>query len=440
MDGAAGVASRRPLLIEPYLLWPWRRTASTWVFPTLLVVLVLLVTLGGDPAREGRPQDAVLLAHMSAMVVLGPAVVALAAYEVRRHVHRRLVELEASSARARWQIAAYAALPVWLWAAGCYLVLTLSVVVRAILVTPEWPGLDIVLLTIAVLFAQACLGCALGWLVPLGAGSALGAFLSVAGLYAVIVAQTYQLSAARLFPVLDETWDPIYKPSPDHILIAITWLVSVGLLLVLLSPVRPLARLLRRTAVPLLASVAVGAALVLLPSSSDSFYGQLKSVADPHTCASDGDFDVCMYTMDGHLTSVFVAAHQQVVRALGDIAVLPSGVAELGLERRPGTIVYTSSDGVADVDSAVGYLLSGIVGQPDCSAWPTSPVIGHRPWGEFIGQALALRVEPKSSIDPYFVNALRQFEKMPLPRQDAWLRRALGAYRLCKAPPQLGAS
>jgi hypothetical protein len=179
---------------------------------------------------------------------------------------------------------------------------------------------------------------------------------------------------------------------------------------------------------------------VLLPSSSDSFYGQLKSVADPHTCASDGDFDVCMYTMDGHLTSVFVAAHQQVVRALGDIAVLPSGVAELGLERRPGTIVYTSSDGVADVDSAVGYLLSGIVGQPDCSAWPTSPVIGHRPWGEFIGQALALRVEPKSSIDPYFVNALRQFEKMPLPRQDAWLRRALGAYRLCKAPPQLGAS
>jgi hypothetical protein len=377
---------------------------------------------------------------MSAMVVLGPAVVALAAYEVRRHVHRRLVELEASSARARWQIAAYAALPVWLWAAGCYLVLTLSVVVRAILVTPEWPGLDIVLLTIAVLFAQACLGCALGWLVPLGAGSALGAFLSVAGLYAVIVAQTYQLSAARLFPVLDETWDPIYKPSPDHILIAITWLVSVGLLLVLLSPVRPLARLLRRTAVPLLASVAVGAALVLLPSSSDSFYGQLKSVADPHTCASDGDFDVCMYTMDGHLTSVFVAAHQQVVRALGDIAVLPSGVAELGLERRPGTIVYTSSDGVADVDSAVGYLLSGIVGQPDCSAWPTSPVIGHRPWGEFIGQALALRVEPKSSIDPYFVNALRQFEKMPLPRQDAWLRRALGAYRLCKAPPQLGAS
>jgi hypothetical protein len=356
-----------------------------------------------------------------------------------------VVELERSSSRGGSPLMLRVTAPVAAWACLAYLAVQVAALVRSLSVRMHLPNPTLVFLTLTFITALVAWGALCGSVLPppVAPVAAAGAAYLVALVQSVY---SYDSAVARLFPVIQERWDPAMKPNVGRLLLASLWLVALAAVLHTLAARDRRLLLSARIAPVLIVGVSVTAAPLVVPPvvATDSFYGKTRDDGDPHTCRDvAGGGRVCLYAADAWALPTFIAGYRKAAAAAGGLNSFPNSVVGAGLSGPAPAMVYElldppTVDGVAA--AILDYTAAPISPDPQVCATPPpfSPIgdddLAHVIQAVLHGRA-GLPVDRQlGRRSRSFIDSLGRLDR---PTQNRWLEGATAAYAECRSPDAL---
>jgi len=418
-----------------------RRSTASRVFPLLVAGLWFFAVVHMPVDILGQGNNVVLYVHVAGIIIIGITASAIAAWEVTRARRTGFVELERSSSRNRSRLLLRTTAPVLAWAWLAYLAVQGAALVRSLSVRAHLPNPTVILLTLAFITALVGWGALCGSLLP----APVAPFVAAGAAYLGAVVQSvysYNSAVARLFPVLQERWDPAMKPNVVRLLMASLWLVLLGVALHSLAA-RDRRMLLKTPAIALMAGLTLaGAPLVTPPvTPSESFYGKSRDDSDPHTCQDlPAGGRVCLYAADAGWLPTFVAGYENAREAAGELQTFPRTVAGEGLTGPAPVMAYVMLERptLDRVTAAIlDYTAAPISPAPEtCPSPPSSSLIGEDDLSHVIQVFLHDRAGlPAGRLFGERSRLLRErLEQLDRPTQNHWLEQAISAYAHCRAP------
>lgn len=418
-----------------------RRSLGARIFPPLLAGLWFFSVVQLPMDLLGQGNNVALYVHVVGVIIIGITGSAVAAWEVTRARRTGVGELERSSAKPRSAITLRVVAPVVAWAWLTYAAVQVAALVRSFSVRVNWPSPTVFFLTLAFIAALVAWGALCGSFLP----PPLAPFVAAALAYLGAIVQsvyTYDANVARLFPVLQERWDPAMKPDVPRLALVTAWLAILAVVLfigaardrqLLRAPTRwvPLLLVVVATAVPLLAE----------PVKAESFYGQSRDDGDPHQCRDAlGGGQICLYEADASALPTFAAGYAIAFQAAGSLPTFPKTVAAGGLHGPTPVMGYENferPDETRVAAAILDYTASPTYSDPQtCPSPPTSPLIGGDDWSHFFQVLLRDRAGMPSGRQSAGSNGLLvRIREMQRDVQDRWLTQAIADYAACKAPP-----
>ena len=417
-----------------------RRSTASRVFPLLLVGIWFLAVVQMPPDIVGQANNVALYVHVVGVIVIGITASAIAAWEVTRAGRTGVGELERSSSIGRSRLMLRVTGPVLVWAGMTYLAIHGAAQIRSVSVRVQFPSPTVILLTLAFIAALVAWGAFCGSLLP----ARVAPFIAAATAYLGGIVQalhSYDSAIARLFPVLQERWDPALKPDSGRLLLVTLWLLLFTVALHGLAA-RDRRMLRAFPAFTLLAALAVTATPLLTPPVvAGTFYSTTRDDSDPHTCQDvPRGGRVCLYAADAGSLPTFVAGYERARKAAGDLAAFPRTVADAGLSG-PEPVMAYELFGLASVDQVTATILDYTAAptSPDpqvCPSPPSFPLIGEDDLAHVIQVLLRERagLPPVRSVGKDTQLLLEGLVRLDRSVQDAWLDQATRAYALCRAP------
>ncbi len=418
-----------------------RRSLGAKIFPPLLAGLWFFSVVQLPSDLLGQGNNVALYVHVVGVIIIGITGSAVAAWEVTRARRTGVAELERSSSVPRSALTLRVVAPVLAWAWLTYTAVQVAALVRSFSVRVNWPNPTVIILTLAFIAALVAWGALCGSVLP----PALAPFVAAGLAYLGAIVQSvysYDASIARLFPVLQERWDPAMKPDVPRLLLVTAWLIVLATILFVAAardqhflnrPSRwvPLSLVVVATALPLLAQ----------PVKAESFYGQSRDDRDPHQCRpTTGGGQICLYEADASALPTFAAGYAMAFEAAGTLPTFPTTVAAGGLHGPAPVMAYENferPDEFRVAAAILDYTASPTYSDPQtCPSPPTSPLIGGDDWSHFFQALLRDRAGMpsgrQSAGSEVLLKRLREVERT---EQDRWLAQAIADYSQCKAPP-----
>ncbi|WP_086828558.1 hypothetical protein [Allokutzneria sp. NRRL B-24872] len=401
------------------VLWAEYRRGAGPVITGVTAVVSLLFLYDGGVDWPG-PWMRFAMNFRAMLLVVGPVVVALAAWQAGRDRHHGVDELLTSTARAPWRRVAIT----WCSVTGAaWLGMLVTVAVNVAVIAPHgsysgggWPW------TIAGTFVgigvHTALGVALGSALPvrlLGPALGLGLVVVFEPMVMSLGGGTGQLVTLPYFPRL---LGPPIQVWASTQLLQLAWFASLIVLLLAAVAVRRARRLVAPTAV----TAVLGTVLALVPVAEvigqDMRASELVCV--PRVCVTRADADLLPLVTD--------AARRMLDRVAdvpgAPVEALPSTRAGMSLPVSVPDDVRTWSGRVRHNDTELRRsMISELLYSP-CARVDTYslPAVVEGWW---IGE-----ISPKKA-SQRVVARLARLKQLPVAEQNAWVGRALSALRVC---------
>lgn len=419
-----------------------RRSLAARVFPLLLAGLWVFTVLQMPTDILGQGTNVALYVHVVGVIIIGITASAVAAWEVTRARRTGVAELERSSPVGGAAVMLRVVAPVLTWAWLTYAAVQLAALVRSVAVRVQFPSMSVIALTLAFIAALVAWGALCGTLLPAPVAPFVAAGLAYLGAIVQSV-YSYNSAVARLFPVLQERWDPAMKPDLPRLYLVTAWLVCFTVAVGALASRDRRLLTARMPVLTLLAAlVATATPLLVQPLEAASFYGQSRNTDGPHECRPvPGGGQICLYLADVNWLPTFVAGYATARDAAGQLATFPKTVAAAGLSG-PGPVMayenYERPDAERVAAAILDYTASPTYTDPStCPSPPSSSLIGEDDWSHFIQALLRDRAGMPSGRDSAGGTILlERLRKLDRTVQDRWLDQAIGAYGECQPPPQ----
>lgn len=443
--------------LRHWLLPELRTTPARW--PALGLALAgVAFALTGSPYWVGRWNDTTLFAHIYASIVIGIISGIVSAVMVGRSQSRGVAVLEQTGLRSGPAVLARTVLPIWVLAAGAFLLVLATATVRTVLTSgrggsPSW---GVVVLTLALLALQVGVGALLGawlprWAAVVGTGVLLyGALIPV---YLPDAERTW----GRLYPVIQQRWDDDVVQHTARMLSAAVWLVAAAGLLVVVAgarhrSTRPRIRIVAASAL-LTATAAAG---VLVPQVARGQQWMSTAAAmRPLQCAQHDSARICGYSATRKDLATLAVAFADLRRAGTGLDFLPAELVEAGAAVAPGEPGAPADiwDTSRDRTAAWSPDPSGVIDRAravDLVAQAVVPVLGE----DCARSELAARTDLDASRDiaATLVDRITRTESKPEDTpahdllihlspelQDAWMNRAVAAAASCRPLPPVPA-
>ncbi|MGO4599178.1 hypothetical protein [Terrabacter sp. 2RAF25] len=437
--------------------WLWhelRTTPARW--PALgLAVTGVLSALTGSPHWVGRWNDTTLFAHLYGSIVVGIVSGIVAALIVGRSQSRGVAVLEKTGLRSGPAVVARSVLPVWVLAAGAFLLVLAAAAVRTVFVSGSGsPAWGVFVITLCLLAFQVAVGAFLGAWLPRWA-AVVGTGVLLYGALVPVYLPDAERTWGRLYPVIQQRWDDDVVQHAARMFSAGAWLLAAaGLLLVAAGSRHRSTRPSGRTAVTALLLAGAAAAGVLLPQvARGQQWMSTAAAARLLQCAEHDSARVCGYSATRQDLEMLAAAFADLRRAGAELDFLPAQLVESGAPVAPGEpgapaeIWDTSRDrtaawsadpsGVIDRSRAVELVAAAIV-----------PVVDQ----DCLRSELAARTDLDASRDiaatltdritstvsrPDDTPAHDQLVHLPPNQQDAWMNQAVAAAAACRPLPRV---
>jgi hypothetical protein len=399
-----------------------------------------MAVVGAPPDNLGQGNNVALRLHAVASIVFGTIASAVAAWEASRSRRHGVTVLERSASRGQLSVLLRVELPVFAWAALAYLGAQSAVQVRSMGARVDWPDPTIIVLTLCLIAALTAWGVVCGAFLPSFVAPLAAAL--IAYLFAVIQSiYANDTKWARLFPVIQEQWDPAMKPNDWRLWTAVGWLVTMAVVLTAIGS-RNVGVISSRPIIVIgVISVLCASSLLFPPTENESFYGQSRSDKDPHTCRTAAGGVVCVYRQDDDQLGIFVDGYASAFRVAGRLRTFPRTLASAGLTGPTPVFSYESYTRPTRLSVAAAVVdFTAAPSFPDpnaCPSPPSSSAAGGADWSLFFMEFLHRRGHLPFQQFGNFDVATAKLGKLPLSGQDAWLSRAINAYVACKQPPAL---
>lgn len=418
------------------------RTSPALIPLAALTLLGAVQLTGADAPWVGYWQNTTLKVHLYTNIVLGIGTAAVAAWHVGRSRTPGLRVMEGTSRVAGASIVLRVVVPLWILATTGFVLLLAGAYARSALVHLGVPAWGLVVMTAALLAMQISFGAALGAWLPRRVAPVVTMVLLYGGLAAPVYISDGERTWGRLFPVVQQVWDPGMREAPLRLMTASLWLVSAAALFVVLAGLRWVGSGRRRRTVVVAALLAAGAtaALVLVPQVprgeqfADSF-----GPTDPITCTTGPGPSFCAWDADSYLLEPMAQASAEFARATKGLAYLPQTFGETGMSRRlnrPVVEITAFSRPVPSRQEALSVFIDLASPQPgpSCVA-PDGNLMGvseaARAIPALLRERLGLPLEPGEGD----LAELGQLKKLSVQEQNAWMNVAATAETSCHEPP-----
>ncbi|WP_323095333.1 hypothetical protein [Intrasporangium sp. YIM S08009] len=421
------------------------RTSPALLPIAALTVIGCLRLASSDVQWVGYWQNTTLKVHTYACIVIGIVAGAVAAWQAGRSQAAGLHPMENTATVNGARIVLRAVAPIWLIATIGFLLVLAAALGRSAVVHAGTPPWGLVVMTAAVLGMQVAAGAALGAWLPRRAAPVVTIVVLYAGAATPVYVEGGERTWGRLYPIVQQLWDPLMREAPTRTLTASAWLMCVAALLVLgagrrWAGVRP-----SRVSVAGAATLAaISAALVLVPQvAPGEQFATVRGAGDPVVCTNGPGPSYCAWADHADTLPAVADAASAFARATAGLAFIPTTLAEPGVPRalgRPAVEVSAFTTPVPSREEALAALVTASAPQPGPTCiGADGAVIGGSDAARAIPAILSERLGVPSTFgaDSVAYPALRQ---LSVPEQDAWMNAAAKAEVSCAQPPPVPAS
>ena len=429
-----------------------RRVVATEVrtSPALLPIAALTVIgclrlASADAQWVGYWQNTTLKVHTYACIVIGIVSGAIAAWQAGRSRAAGLHPMENTATVDGASIVLRAVAPIWLLATTGFLLVLAAALGRSAVVHAGTPPWGLVVMTVAVLGMQVAAGAALGAWLPRRSAPVVTIVVLYAGGAAPVYVEGGERTWGRLYPIVQQLWDPLMREAPARLLTASAWLMCVAVLLVLVAGrrwagVRP--SLTSLAAAATLAAVSAGFVLVPQVAPGEQF-ASVRGAGDPVACTNGSGPTFCVWADHADTLPSVAGAASAFARATDGLTFIPTTLAEPGVARalgRPAVDVGAFTAPVPSREEALAALVTASAPQPGPTCiGADGAVIG----GSDAARAIPAILSERLGIPPVFgadSAAYPRLEQLTVARQNAWMNAAAEAEVHCAEPPPVPAS
>jgi hypothetical protein len=395
-----------------------------------------------DVQWAGYWQNTTLKVHTYACIVIGVVAGALAAWQAGRSRAAGLDPMENTATVGGARIVLRAVAPIWAIATTGFLLVLASALGRSAVVHAGTPPWGLVVMTVAVLGMQVAAGAALGAWLPRRAAPVVTIVVLYAGAAAPVYVEGGERTWGRLYPIVQQLWDPLMREVPSRTLAASVWLTCVAVVLVLVAGrrwtgVRPSRVLLAGAAL----IAALSASFVVVPQvAPGEQFATVRGPGDAIACTNGPGPSYCAWADHADTLPAVADAGRAFARATDGLAFIPTTLAEPGVARalgRPAVEVSAFTTPVPSREEAMAALVAASAPQPGPTCvGADGAVIGGSDAARAIPAVLSERLGVPATFgtDSVAYPALRQLN---VAQQDAWMNAAARAEVNCTQPPQV---